>query len=347
MKKILRNRKLILVLLLLVISAIATSLVIFGKYYATTNNKGVSVASGLYFASNVLSHSAGTTNTEQAKDDESIPMYYNPNVWVGETYTFPVQIRNYDSILLYNDANLDIEYNVIFILLDEDNTLSYSVKQITSDGPTIIEKPIVYGETVTFVGKLEGGQPVSDKYEVSIKIEDSEEFKGKSGRVLVVAYPTAPDYIATTAQSLRLASIIKGDYTQPEIKIDKSEFVIKDLMTDANWKEKVSSYSGYEYNITTNGDMAGAGSDYVAQSIKITWSNVLTINQFDSYYLEAKAAGRVEVDDVNNTTSMYIDAKPYANILITFFKKDADYDFATLAGMNEFLGLVTTELINN
>lgn len=347
MKKILRNKKLLIVLVLLMVAAIATSLVIYGKYYATTNNKGVSVASGLYFGSNILSHSVGPIEEEQAKLDENIPMYINPQVWVGTTYTYPIQIRNYDSILLYNDANLDIEYKIYFILLDNDATCEYSVRQITSDGVTIIEREIEYGETIAFDSSLDGGHPISDKYEVSITIENPELFTGKSGRVLAVAYPTAPDYITSTAENLRLAAVIQGDYTQPMIEIDKSEFVIERLLDAGNWLDIVNKYSGYEYNITTNGDMAGAGTDYVAQSIKITWSNVLSINQFDEYYVKAKVAGKVEVDNENNTTSMYIDAKPYANILITFFKKDADYNFGELAGMEEFVGLVTTELVNN
>ena len=347
MKDLLKDKKKELIILtsIMLVLVIVTSLIIYGKYYATTNNKGVSVASGLYFGSNILTNIKGSLDIEDAKIDDDIPTYLNPEVWTGTTYTYPVEIRNYNSILLYNDSNLDMQYKVVFTLLDEDSATSYTVKQITADGSTNSEKIIEYGKEVSFTGQIKGGQPIYDKYEVSISIENVDTFDGKSAKILAVAYPTAPDYIAATAEDLRLATIIQGDYTQPKIEIDKSEFIISEMMNDANWLDIVKKYSGYEYNVTTTGDIASTGAENISQDIEITWSNVLTINQFDPYYIQAKDEGKVIVDDVNNTTTMTIDAKPYSNMVITFFKKDASFDFATLSGLEEFKGLVTTTLI--
>lgn len=346
-KSIFKNRRKFILVSCLLVIAISVSAVIFAKYYATTNNKGVAVASGLYFSSNILANTPGSLDINTAKLETDLPEYLNPKIWSGATYTFPVEIRNHDSVLLYNDANLDVEYRVDFLLLENEISTSYSVKQVNTGSGSSVEKTLVKDNVISFTGKIDGGQPLYDKYELSIHIEDETKFEGKSAPVLVVAYPTAPNYIADTASELRLVAVIQGDYTQPKIEIDKKGFVIENYMTDSNWTETVKEYSGYEYNITTTGDVASTGIENISQDIAITWnSNVLSIDNFNSYYVEAKGKGMV-VDNGNGTTTMRIDAMPYSNILITFYKKDATYDFSLLGSKQAFTELVDAVIVEN
>lgn len=346
-KSILKNKKKFILISLIVAIALGAAIVVLAKYYATTNNKGVAVASGLYFSSNILTQIDGSTDINNVKNESGIPTYLNPKVWSGATCTFAIEIKNNDSVLLYNDANLDIEYRVDFLILENEGNTSYTVKQINSDGTASTERILNTGNTVSFTGKIEGGQPLYDKYELSIHIENEGSFEGKSAPVLVVAYPTSPDYIAATANELRLVSIIQGDYTQPKIEIDTKGFLIENYMTDSNWLDVVKSYSGYEYNITTTGDIASTGIENINQDMAITWnSNVLTIDKFNSYYLEARSKNRI-TDNGDGTTTMTIDAMPYSAIKLTFYKKDIDYDFAVLGSRQNFVDLVDVEIIEN
>lgn len=346
-KSISKIRKKFILISLIVAIAIGAAIVALAKYYATTNNKGVAVASGLYFSSNILTQIDGSTDINRVKNEAGIPTYLNPKVWSGATCTFAIEIKNNDSVLLFNDANLDIEYKVDFLLLENEGNTSYTVKQVSSDGNTSIERTLNLNNTVSFTGKIQGGQPLYDKYELSIHIENEGRFEGRSAPVLVVAYPTSPDYIAATADELRLVSIIQGDYTQPKIEIDTKGFLIENYMTDSNWLDVVRSYSGYEYNITTTGDIASTGIENVNQDIAITWnSNVLTIDKFNSYYMDAKNKNQI-TDNGDGTSTMIIDAMPYSAIKLTFYKKDIDYDFAALGSRQNFINLVDAEIIEN
>lgn len=346
-KQISKHKKKLISLILMVAMIIGTAVLVLAKYYATTNNKGVAVASGLYFGSNILSTVEGDITLDNVKEESDLPIYLNPKVWSGASYTYPVEIRNYDSVLLYNDANLDIEYTVEFILLSDESSTSYSVKQIKADGTTDIEREINTQRVVKYTSKIKGGQPLYDKYEVTIHIENEANFAGKSAPVLVLAYPTAPDYIAATAKELRLVSIIQGDYTQPKIEIDNQGFVIENYMNSSNWLNIVNQYSGYEYNITTTGDIANSNTENITQSIAVTWnSQVLSVDNFNQYYKKALQNNKI-TDNNDGTSTMIIDAMPYANIAITFYKKSENYNFSTLGSMDEFKNLVNAEIVEN
>lgn len=340
------KKKLILVMLAAAVTIGAVVLVL-AKYYATTNNKGVAVASGLYFNSNILSQTEGSIDLSDIKNESDLPVYINPKVWSGAAYTFPVEIRNFDSVLLYNDENLDIEYAIEFILLNEEESSSYTVKKIAADGTSDTERKINTRDSVKYTGKIKGGQPLYDKYEVSIHIENEAEFEGRSAKVLAVAYPTAPGYIADTARELRMVSIIQGDYTQPKIEIDNQGFIIENYMNDLNWLDVLEQYSGYEYSITTTGDMANSNAENVSQNIAITWnSNVLSVDNFNEYYKKSLADNKVKNNN-DGTSTMIIDAMPYANISITFYKKNEEYNFSRLGSYEGFKNLVNAIILEN
>ena len=249
--------------------------------------------------------------------------------------------------MLYNDSNLDIEYTVEFILLSEESATSYSVKQIKADGTTDTEREINTQRAVRYTSKIKGGQPLYDKYEVTVHIENESDFDGKSAPVLAVAYPTAPDYIAATANELRLVSIIQGDYTQPKIEIDNQGFVIENYMNSSNWLSIVNQYSGYEYNITTTGDIANSNSENITQNIAVTWnSQVLSVDNFNEYYKKALSNNKI-TDNHNGTSTMIIDAMPYANISIIFYKKNENYNFSTLGSIDDFKNLVNAVIVED
>lgn len=350
MKEKMSTRKKIIILFILVFVMSAGTVFVMAKYYATTNNKGVAVASGLYFNSNILINEAGTIDigeivTQYNNSLIDIPISINSKEWSSSTYTFPIEIRNYNSILLYNDSNLNIKYNIEIVQLNSVAGTSYSVKRLNENG-IYEEETLTRGVVKKYEEVLQGGEALFNKFDINMNIEDNSGFTGRSAKILVLAYPVSPDYIAVSAENLRLISILQGDYTQSEISIDKQGFVIENGMDNTNFRSIIDTYSGYEYNITTYGDMAIKEGDSINQMMKITWNNsMLTIDQFSSYFIEARDNSNV-IDNGDGTTSILIEAMPYANISIVFYKKK-NADFSTISSKKAFTNLVKAEILEN
>lgn len=343
MKQRTKSKKFIFLFVFIAIT-LPLCIVALAKYYATTNNSGVAVASGLYFSSNVLSNINGSVSIASAKSESNLPVYLNPKPWTSASYTYGLEIRNHDSILLYNDDNLNISYKIDFVLLEDVAGTSYTV-QFGDD-----VKPITTDTVVSFTSTIQGGKPSCDRFKVTIERANDSSFKGRSGRILAVAYPTAPSYISTSANELRLISIIQGDYSNPIIDIDSKGFKCETGMTSLNWKSILDNLLGYEYNITTTGDIAGSSAAKSDQLVKVTWDNtILDIDRFNSYYLEAisgAANKSAEIETNGTKTTLSIEAMPYANISIVFYRvKDIKLSSdPAISSMDDFKNLVETTI---
>lgn len=295
------------------------------KYYAKRDNKGVSVASGLYFNSNCLSNvEKGSINTSLDEIDlQTVPGYVNPE---GGS-TFYLEIRNFDNHLLYNELYLDVEYTIEFIKVNgETASLEYedengTEKQINlSDGKVFkLEKR-----------KIAGGAARLDSYVV--KVSDAKD--GSDGKVLIRAYPTAPNYVAVAAENMKLLGVLTAQPKDITFGIDKQGFGITDTDEYKNdWKKTVDKMSGLEYVIQTSADDVSTGN--VKGEINITWNSImLDVNQFDPYYMEALAemeedtgSDAIVSDSDGVYTTMKIRVLPYANVKVTFYKTEEFVDY--------------------
>ena len=78
------KKTLIIGFLLCILAIVSVSGVTLAKYYAKRDNKGVSVASGLYFNSNCISNVEGAINVSLDQIDLlQVPGYVNPEGGTG------------------------------------------------------------------------------------------------------------------------------------------------------------------------------------------------------------------------------------------------------------------------
>lgn len=378
-RKRIRNRKkkrriLLLALAVCILAGVGGG-VVWAKYYSVNSREGISVASGLYFGSNRLTTVAGqvTDMDEIAKNDtESLPINVNTNKWAGGgKTTFDIEIRNYENHLLYNDASLNMEYEVQFMMIGTPGGANYYVQKTGDDS----SKEILYQENADgtvgtqatirkFSGKLPGGTLSADSYTLIIEMVNEERYNASQAKVLAVAYPTAPDYVRNdTYQQNRLLGVFQGVYSQVELSVDRAAFDVQDEADykDATWKNKVQDLSGLLYNVKTKGDIVTDGNESIAvkPQVIIKWkTDYLKISEYDEYYLEAKNQDTANADNSGAEKWFYTDgewtclrvsAMPYTSIDVTFYKTDKFMSELANGSMNRssFESLVDAYAVKN
>lgn len=354
----------ILCICLCVFAGLSFTLVnVIGKYYASRYNKGIAVASNLYFNSDKLIKSTGITDIDEIiKDSESInkiSVFTNNGSWASGDLLLNFDIRNYDNNILFNEKDLNIGYRIEFVLLDEPAGAEYSIL----DG---VNGNQVYplsgkGSKVSLEGKTVGGKLDSGMYGVQMRMISKNDFK--AARVLVLAYPISPDYIyrePSNAQEYRLLGIFQGHPTDLNITIEEACFKVqKDIEYESKWKSKVEDLSGYIYNIKTAGDVVLDNNTATRQEAVVTWDNrYVTIDKYDENYLyaikhdedlPADSDDRYLKEDGDHT-SMTIMVLPYTSIDMTFYKTENFNAQLSIQpaegteGRNWFEGLVTTKM---
>lgn len=320
-----RNKFILTVLSVFVALLIWQSIDIVAKYYAAKNNKGVAVASGLYFNSDKLNKKAGVaTGIDNITEDEieGLAITTNTASWSSGSVELPLKIQNYDSNILFNDSGLDITYQIELKLLDEPVGATYSVIDKGDNN----EHPLSnQGQKYISSGTLKGGSLSADTYKIKITLT-SEADNYIPSRVLVLAYPTAPDYLVNTNdQQYRLLGIFEGHPNEMELEIDSASFLIeKKFNTNSdNWKEIVEDSAAYIYNIKTKGDIVQDTNTAAKREIEVKWrSEYLSIDRYSEYYRAAESVTKTEENGVE-WSSMKIEVLPYANINITFYKNEA------------------------
>ncbi len=317
---------------------------VYGKYYASRYNKGIAVASNVYFNSDRLTKIDKIINTSTfgtwksdinwVKDAQNnvvdkIMVYTNNESWSNGAFDFDILIQNYDSNILYNETGMDVGYKIQFILLDDEMGAEYYV--LDYDASTSTEYPLTYsdtegGEAVSFSGSLMGGTLRSHRYKVRMKLTTNNLKNYKQSRVLVVAYPESPDYLVKEEkQPFLMAGIFVGTATDMKISIASQNFrVVEEHSTDYNTKfrDYINNLSGYIYNIKTEGDVVQNAETAIKQNIIVKWkSDYLDISRYDEYYNESKITSGVE--EGVNYKYIVIEALPYTSINITFYKTAA------------------------
>ncbi len=302
-----------------------TSFSVYAKYYKTGYNKGMAIASGFYFSSK---HMAAHEDIKGLTMEEIAAGYRNTIIasvddWHGtDTHSVTVEVKNYDSQLLYNDKDLNVEYQVNFMLLDEPIGANYSVKY----GSTT--KTLGFnagkGTVVSFTGTLPGGGLSADGYELIVAKTGGAAYAPSD--ILMVAYPTGPDYLVGTRC---IAGIIKFDYVEKEFKIEDSGFEIRKTWDSANWKQDVDKESGFIYELITSGNYTGSETTATRKKIQLKWdASIFKINANDKYYLSV--AGTPNYYQVTEGGVVYqvmeIEVLPYASLKFVFFRND---DFET------------------
>lgn len=318
--------------------------VAYGKYYASRYNKGIAVASNVYFNSDKLTKidkiidtaSFGTWKSDidwikekENKVIDNIMVYTNNESWSNGTFDFDILIQNYDSNILYNEAGMNVGYKIQFVLLDDEAGATYSV--LDYDTSTDTSYPLVYDEetggvAVTFDGSLQGGTLYSHRYKVRMNLTAASLKDYQQSRVLVVAYPDSPDYLEKEEkQPFLMAGIFVGTATDMKISIASQNFqVVENHSTDfdTNFRTYINDLSGYIYNIKTEGDVVKNADTAIKQDIKIKWkSDYLDISRYDEYYDADKITSGVE--NGVNYKYIVIQALPYTSINITFYKTAA------------------------
>lgn len=311
---------------------------VFAKYYAARYNKGIAIASNLYFNSDRLMKTVGITDLDEILNNEEdinkINVYTNSNSWASGPLLLSFSIRNYDNNILFNDSDLDIGYRIKFVLLDEPIGATYSVENSGVDLGELKEK----NSKIEVDGMIKGGSMVADMYSIRINMTDTELYK--AARVLVLAYPISPDYVARPEDKnheYRLLGIFQGQPTDAEISIENARFKIQeaDGYSATTWKGKVADLSGYIYNVKTAGDVVLDNNTATKQQARIIWDNrYVTIDKYDENYQYALEHDSVEglaeeekyVKKDGDKTSMVIMILPYTSIDFTFYKTE---NFAT------------------
>lgn len=364
-KKLNKRFRIVIAVLACVILA-GVSITVYSKYYKTGYNKGMSIASGFYFSSNYM---ATLDDVDKDYTDDQALMEYiaanfaedaiitstNDDPWSGEnSYAFHVRIRNYDNFLLYNDIDLNVDYRVNFMLLENPQGAAYSVSDLVGANKTSLEWKNGKGTVVSFTGRLPGGASKFDEYQLEVaRPGDGSEYI--PARVLMVAYPVGPSYLTGTKC---IAGIISARYKEREFNIEKQGFTIAETADyEANWKKAVEKEAGFEYQLITSGSFSSSDPMTARKKIKLKWnSKMFQINANDEYYLKTQdpdnPEGTYKISTVPDANGIYwgemeIEISSYYSVKFVFFRNTGFVQ--GLAGMTDkeaFEKSVYAEVVN-
>jgi hypothetical protein len=296
----------------------------YARYYAQESRKGVATASGLYFSSNCMQ------SVEEIDKQEDFPSYVDSNGWNGEgSCTVQILVQNYENVLLYNDANLNITYDIKFCLIDAPADSTYTVinKEQSSETSYTLEK----GTTVCFSNQyLQGGS--AQKNQIDLIVSPPSGYDPQtyvSGRVAVWAEPSAPDYV----KGMNLAACIQVKPDREYSVTGGFDIAEKLSKEGTNVAEMLKSLSGFAYTVRTTGDLQGS-----TGHIQLRWnSTYLEMDLYNSYYLAAQKAGLVQTEGEYTTLTM--DAYTYASMNFSFYKTAA-FDVSNFQTASAFTRLV-------
>ncbi len=298
-----------------------TSFSVYAKYYKTGYNKGMAIASGFYFSSNYMAphEDIKGLTMEEIADGYRNTIIASVDDWHGtDTHFVSVEVRNYDTQLLYNDKDLNVEYQVNFMLLDEPAGANYSVRY--GSDTKALSFNAGKGTVASFTGTLPGGGLSANGYELTVAKTGSAAYVPSD--ILMVAYPTGPDYLVGTRC---IAGIIKFDYVEKEFKIEDHGFEIRKTWDSANWKQDVDKESGFIYELITSGNYTGSETTATRKKIQLKWdASMFKINANDKYYLSV--AGTPDYYQVTESGILYqvmeIEVLPYASLEFVFFRNE-------------------------
>lgn len=327
---------------------LSTTVTLMAKYYAKESRKGVATASGLYFTSNYLEQITG----------DVLPERTNTNQWLGSgTCNLNIEVYNYSNILLYNDENLNITYDMHFQLQETpDANESYKVSYKTTDGEGnqvdhILELNDTSKHTISGL-YLPGGQAVTNyvQLQVTPNVNDASakvQNSYRSKKVAVWVEPTAPDYVANSKQ---LGAILSATPSKQAFSYSGAFDITEQMegMSLDECKALIASYAGFPYKVQTSGEL---GNSYEGKMMRITWnSTYLELDMYNKYYREAKEQGLVTT--VNNTssgvtyTSIIMELTSYTAMEFDFYKTTS-FGNLIIGNVEDFNNLVMVDIVED
>ena len=253
---------------------------VYAKYLAQSVQRGITIASSIYFTSNYAAPSDG----DREDMSDALVSVVQSTDSDGMSYDFAVEIRNYENILLFNNSNAQIPYKVEFWLAEDaaagDNyQVSATVRTQKPDGTfaeTTETRSLTKDNKAVFSNILIGGEARSDKYNFRVQSAD-----GKK---------TVPVYVrAGTESGALLTELLKGKMLlQP--RTDSGEFLKSfGFSTTGNTAEEqwkfLEKQSEFSYKIITGGISGESGSN--AEMVTLYWEpTVYDIDRFSNAWLD-------------------------------------------------------------
>lgn len=315
---------------------------ILAKYYAKESRKGVATASGLYFSSNYL---------ENTPDGEAYPERLNTSHWDGTgACLINIEIYNYSNILLYNDANLNITYDLHFQMQEapgENESYQIIYKETDEDGNETEKTINLTGTSEQTISGLylPGGQAnvnsvtlkvIPDTENESTRVENAY----RSKKVKVWAVPTAPEYVTN---SFNLGAIISASPSKEAFTCTRA-FDISETMENKEWaecKNLIDAYSGFVYRVQTNGEL---DENYDGQSMVLKWNHkYLDLDMYNEYLVKAKEENTYTKDEASGYSTITMELVSYSSLEFDFYKT-ADFTTENWTQASDFESLVTLEI---
>lgn len=308
---------------------------VYAKYLAQSVQRGITIASSIYFTCNYASPSQ-TPGDDMTDALVSVVQSTDTD---GKGYNFTVEIRNYENILLFNSRTAQIPYTVEFWLADAGGTgdtyqATAKVKTKNTDGileETTETKTITQDNPASFNNILTGGQALSDGYEIKVT--------APSGK-------TVPIYVRVkTADGALLTERLKGKIML-QTRSDAGKFLKSfGFNTNGDTPDEQFKYlqkqSEFSYKITTGGVSQEDGGN--TEMVTLYWDGaVYDIDRFSSAWLAWEKSGKKAPKTVEKATligytdrdwtqwsdkiyAITVPVNAYASINIGFFR-ETEYD---------------------
>lgn len=305
-RKIIEKRvRIMTFLVFLLVGSILGGGYVYAKYYSQSAQKGIAIASGVYFTANYAVASVS---------DEDYFESIVKNGYQGTDTDFVFEVRNFENNMLFNESSIEIPYSVYFWLESEpvDNT-AYSVY---FGG----EQKILRAGAANKVGfemhNIKGGRAIANKY--TIMVDVPEEVKHTSIPIYALVETEAGAVVSTTLRGKMIFSTM----AKAESYIQSQTFVVSgNVSTDEEKFEELQKQSELTYEIKTVGEVIGG--DDGTEKLKLSWDpTVLEINMFDDAYRvwKRETGNDGPLEDGAGWHYITVNVMPYSAETVGFFR---------------------------
>lgn len=314
-----------LLLLFLVSGGIA-----YAKYYAESYQKGIAIASGIYFTAN------HAFEADENDDIKNVIESVVSEIRNAQGYSFEFEVRNYENNILFNESAVVIPYTVSFWLESIPEGASYAVTYEEETVELTANTPLV----PTFTGhSIAGGRAMANRYTVSVEISDES------------VYTPVPVYVEVKTEAgaaistvLRGKMILNGAQSSNKF-IESQQFVVSnESATDDEKFVELEKKSGLSYEIRTVGEVA---SGVATEEVKLAWnSNVFEIDLFDDTYIAWQERTQnvkplTETRDGETWYYITLEVMPYSAQTVNFFRGeqygDGEHPIDSINDMQQYI----------
>lgn len=287
---------------------------VYAKYYSQSMQKGIAIASGIYFTSNYA-----VASGENEFFESIVKNGYN-----GQDTDFEFEVRNYENNMLFNESSVVIPYSLYFWLGEDPVDATYTVS-CESETLTL---GVGSNNKVGFEEQeITGGRAAANKYTIAVDVEEGAEHTSVPVFVEVMT-----DEGAVISKELR-GKMIFSTVGLAESYIQAQGFTVTDF-------NEIAGLSELTYEIKTVGTVVG---DDNTEELRLSWDpTVLEINMFgEAFQAWKKTSGQTEpLQDAENSGWVYITVKvmPYSAETIGFFRgSDFDTKVTSLEELNQYV----------